>query len=234
MTADIPVGSAGRAGNGLDLLVGVIADAPTARRIVEILDRAGVAVAATVERPAQLAGACGDSHPHVVVLGWSAAAGDWTAAMRLLASLLPRSRTVVVLRKYSRADVRRAVRAGVDGAVLDSDLPLALPVVVASVALGQVSMPRALRSELDGQEPSSREREVLELVAEGLSNVAIAARLCVSESTVKSHLSSAFSKLGVHTREEAAALVREWHRHSSPIEPSGSEPAARLVNGGIA
>jgi DNA-binding NarL/FixJ family response regulator len=234
MTAAISVMSTGRAGNGLDLLVGVVADQPTASRITEILERAGIAIVATVERPAQLAAACADSQPHVVILPWSTAGGGGTAAMRLLASMMPGSRVVVVLREYNRAHVRSAVRAGVDGAVLDSELALALPVVVTSVALGQASMPRALRSELDGQEPSTREREVLALVAEGLSNVAIARRLCLSESTVKSHLSSAFSKLGVHTREEAAALVRESRRGSRPGAPPSGGPADRFVNGGIA
>jgi DNA-binding CsgD family transcriptional regulator len=48
-----------------------------------------------------------------------------------------------------------------------------------------------------------REREVLELVSEGLPNKAIAARLGVSDHTVKFHLSSIFGKLGVSTRTEA-------------------------------
>jgi DNA-binding NarL/FixJ family response regulator len=233
MTVAIHDVSAVQAGDGLQLRVGVIADLSTARRITKILERSGVVVVASVERAAQLAGACSDCPPHVIILPWTAAVSDRMSAMRLLASDLPRSRVVVVLREYDRAHLRRAVRAGVDGAVLASDLALVLPVVVASVALGQASMPRDMRSELDGQAPSSREREVLALVAEGLSNADIAHRLCLSESTVKSHLSSAFSKLGVHTREEAVALASEWRRRPSFSEPSSGGPVARFVNGGM-
>ena len=50
---------------------------------------------------------------------------------------------------------------------------------------------------------TTREREVLELLSEGLSNKAIASRLGISEHTVKFHLSSIFSKLGVSSRTEA-------------------------------
>jgi hypothetical protein len=48
---------------------------------------------------------------------------------------------------------------------------------------------------------------VLGLTLAGLTNLQIASRLCISESTVKTHLSAAFRRLGVHSRREAAALV---------------------------
>ena len=57
---------------------------------------------------------------------------------------------------------------------------------------------------------SKREREVLSLVAEGLNNRAIAARLFISENTVKNHIRNIHEKLGVHTRMEAVVrAVRE-------------------------
>ena len=233
MTAVIPEVSAGQAGDGLLLRVGVIADGSTARRITNILERSGAVVVASVADAEQLAAACLDSPPHVVVLPWTAAVTDGTSAIRLLASAMPRTRIVIVLREYDRAHLRRAIRAGVDGAVLACDLALVLPVVVTAVALGQASMPRDMRSELDGQAPSSREREVLALVAEGLSNAHIASRLCLSESTVKSHLQSAFSKLGVHTREEAVALASDFRRGAGFGETSRGGPIAPFTNGGM-
>lgn len=54
-----------------------------------------------------------------------------------------------------------------------------------------------------------REREILELVAEGRTNAEIAERLWVSVGTVRKHLDNLYAKLGVHTRTAAAALVRE-------------------------
>jgi DNA-binding CsgD family transcriptional regulator len=55
------------------------------------------------------------------------------------------------------------------------------------------------------------ERQVVDLVAEGLRNTDIAARLFVAPSTIKTHLAHAFAKLGVSTRAELAALVTRRH-----------------------
>jgi DNA-binding NarL/FixJ family response regulator len=54
---------------------------------------------------------------------------------------------------------------------------------------------------------TARELEVLAAVREGLTNDEIAARLVVSEGTVRKHLQNASAKLGAHTRAEAAALA---------------------------
>jgi DNA-binding CsgD family transcriptional regulator len=56
---------------------------------------------------------------------------------------------------------------------------------------------------------TAREREILDLVAEGKSNGEIAERLWVSPGTVRKHLDNIYAKLGVHTRTAAAAFVRE-------------------------
>jgi DNA-binding NarL/FixJ family response regulator len=56
---------------------------------------------------------------------------------------------------------------------------------------------------------SSRQREILELVCEGLTNAQIAGRLFLTESTVKQHLRSTYKVLGVRNRTEAAKLMRE-------------------------
>ncbi|MGI8730479.1 MAG: helix-turn-helix domain-containing protein, partial [Solirubrobacteraceae bacterium] len=61
--------------------------------------------------------------------------------------------------------------------------------------------------EIDRPTLSGREKQVLSMVVMGLSNKVIAARLFLAESTVKCHLSSAFSKLGVRSRNEAADLI---------------------------
>jgi DNA-binding NarL/FixJ family response regulator len=56
---------------------------------------------------------------------------------------------------------------------------------------------------------SARQREILELVVEGLSNAEIAGRLYLSESTIKQHLRAVYRELGVHNRTEAAKAMRE-------------------------
>jgi DNA-binding CsgD family transcriptional regulator len=56
---------------------------------------------------------------------------------------------------------------------------------------------------------TSREREILDLVAEGRTNAQIAERLWLSPGTVRKHLDNVYAKLGVHTRTAAAAVFRE-------------------------
>ena len=59
---------------------------------------------------------------------------------------------------------------------------------------------------------TTREKQILMLVVTGLTNSQIAAELFLAESTVKGHLSSAFSKLGVSSRSEAAAVILDPER----------------------
>ena len=73
-----------------------------------------------------------------------------------------------------------------------------------SATLADVDEPT--REELDRRGVSSREFDVLEAVADRLTNAEIAARLCVSERTVESHVSSLLRKLGARNRIELAEL----------------------------
>jgi DNA-binding NarL/FixJ family response regulator len=107
----------------------------------------------------------------------------------------------------SRRGIRRAVEAGADGVVFESDLETTLAPTVRAILAGQIAVPQARRREVDRPTLSGREKQVLALVVAGKSNKAIAGELFLAESTVKCHLSSAFSKLGVRSRNEAADLV---------------------------
>jgi DNA-binding NarL/FixJ family response regulator len=115
--------------------------------------------------------------------------------------------TVIVSPDAHRPALRRALSAGASGLVLDTDLDTALVAAVRAVAANQTCVPRALRIAVEKPTLSHREREVLKLAVSGRTNGEIAAALCLAESTVKSHLSAAFHRLGVRSRREAATLV---------------------------
>ncbi|HET6448470.1 MAG TPA: response regulator transcription factor [Conexibacter sp.] len=147
-----------------------------------------------------------DLRPDAVVV--LAEGGDPSHSLRALADA-GRGAAIVALLDDDAAGpaVRRALRAGASGVVLAMDLDRALAPTVAAVAGGQAVVPRAAERQLVRPALSVRERQVLSLVVMGLMNGEIAAQLFVAESTVKSHLSSAFAKLGVRSRTEAIELI---------------------------
>jgi DNA-binding NarL/FixJ family response regulator len=108
--------------------------------------------------------------------------------------------------------VRRALELGVDGVVLTADLDQALAAVVVAVCAGQVSAPAGQRRAVRPRALTSREKQILALVVAGLTNSQIASELFLAESTVKSHLSSAFGKLSVSSRSEAVAVILDPER----------------------
>jgi DNA-binding NarL/FixJ family response regulator len=114
---------------------------------------------------------------------------------------------------------RATLRAGASGLV-HSGMPPEQVLRAVSVAIrGEVVLPRELlRLWMDEQRPpdlsvlSARQKEILELVVDGLTNAEIAGRLFLSESAIKQHLRAAYKALGVRTRNEAAGLLRERSR----------------------
>jgi DNA-binding NarL/FixJ family response regulator len=143
----------------------------------------------------------------VAVLGCDVSNGDCMAQLRRLRKLTRSARLVVISPATDVSGVRRALDAGADGVVFESELDDTLAPSLIAVAVGQAAVPRRLRGGLQKPVFSHREREVLGRVAAGMTNSQIAEALFLAESTVKSHLSSAFAKLGVRSRKEAAALV---------------------------
>ena len=143
----------------------------------------------------------------IVILACDVAEPAQLAALRRLRKLLRGGHIVVVAPATDSSGVRRALDAGADGLVFEPELETSLIASLAAVAVGQTAVPRHVRGGLHKPAFSHRERQVLDRVAAGLTNGEIAESLFLSESTVKSHLSSAFAKLGVRSRKEAAALV---------------------------
>jgi DNA-binding CsgD family transcriptional regulator len=117
------------------------------------------------------------------------------------------ARIVIVSPECSAMAARRAIRAGADSVVLEAQIEKALAAAVRAVAAGLSAVPFRLRSAGDRPALSHREREVLRLAIAGNTNSEIAERLFLAQSTVKSHLSSAYRKLGACSRKEATSLV---------------------------
>ncbi len=154
------------------------------------------------------------------------------AARRILAAGLPTR--VVVLTTFDEDEyVTAALRAGVSGFLLKVAPPEDLVAAVRTVASGQGLLDpavtlRVIRSFAAAPSPdparagalsqlTERETDVLALVAAGLSNAEIAARLYLGEATVKTHVSRVLLKLGLRDRVQAVAFAYE----SGLVRPGG-------------
>jgi DNA-binding CsgD family transcriptional regulator len=113
---------------------------------------------------------------------------------------------VAVVPSVTPGILRSSIHAGLLGCVLEAGADQSLAPAIRSVLCGQVVVPRGF---FDEPRPalSSREKQILGLVVMGLTNAQIATRLCLAESTVKSHLSSSFAKLGMRNRRQAATVI---------------------------
>lgn len=136
---------------------------------------------------------------------------------------------VVAVGVVERADeIVRCARARLAGFTLASEPIGTLVDLIATADASQTQCPAAAvpmlmaaasreSSAVQTTNLSPREREVLQLAAQGLANKAIASRLGITLRTVKNHLHHAYGKLDVHSRTEAAAVVRtDDPRHNTP------------------
>ncbi len=120
--------------------------------------------------------------------------------------------------------VLAAVLAGANGYLLKEVRATSLIEAIRRVSAGEMLLDPAVTervlsrareaSPLDGLTP--RETEILALIAEGMSNREIGARLFLAEKTVKNYVSGILSKLGMQRRTQAAVLAAEWMPKSTP------------------
>lgn len=189
----------------------LIAGAEMCETIGEALELHGLAVKAFADSAALPQGDSCERHCCVVV--W---ADDTTASLaRTLRELTQRfegTPVILVCTDIQRWGIRSALAAGVAGVVLLEDLPSALGPCLQAVQAGQTCVPRAHGGQIEPPALSSREKQILGLVVMGFMNSQIAEQLFLAESTVKSHLSSAFGKLGVRSRNEAVKLILDSER----------------------
>jgi DNA-binding NarL/FixJ family response regulator len=181
-------------------------------RITAALRNRGHTVSARAADGERLLESCDGVMPACVVVAAGRPDRSTVNTIRLIRSKIGEVPAVLVCHRAVGADVRRALELGVDGLVLEHDAERVLADVVTVVCAGQVSVPSGRRGAIRARELTTRERQILTLVVTGLTNAQIATELYLAESTVKSHLSSAFNKLGVSSRSEAAAVILDPER----------------------
>jgi DNA-binding NarL/FixJ family response regulator len=189
---------AGRPATGRPPIVGVKAPAPMARGLTAVLERGELAAVEPPRSPRLPA-------VDVLVVG-AASAPDKPALDRLRRGLVE-AKLVLVVGAATPAEARQLLVDDVPGLVLAHQVGETLCPTVRAVAADQICYPAELMPSGVRGALSKREKQVLGMVVLGFSNAEIATKLFVSQSTVKSHLSSAFATLGVRTRKEAVALI---------------------------
>lgn len=181
-------------------------------RVSAVLTEAGQVVLSRSANGEQLLASCNGAVPTCIVVAADQPGRSTFETVRLIRSQLGPISAVLVCRQAAVADVRRALEVGIDGVVLAADAGEALAPVVVAVCAGQISAPAGQRPAVRPRALTSREKQILTLVVAGLTNSQIASELFLAESTVKSHLSSAFGKLGVSSRSEAVAVILDPER----------------------
>jgi DNA-binding NarL/FixJ family response regulator len=163
-----------------------------------------------------------DARPDILLLDISMPGGG-LHAMELIREQLPDMKIVILTVSEANEDVTAALNAGTQGYVLKGVGSKMLADILQGVAEGEayVSPTLAARMLADLKELNARvtpvsplllltqrERQILEFVANGLSNKEVAIRLDLQEKTVKHHMTRIMAKLNVRNRTEAAILLR--------------------------
>ena len=175
---------------------------------IEVLGEAGSA--------AQLAALLTKTSPDLVLLYLHLPDADSVSCIELIRRRAPQVKIAAFSMGDDKGDIVRALEAGACACLVKTidtgDLPAAIRQSVAGTFYCAVSLgvfERATETESADEELSRRELEVLERVAAGRSNRAIASELWLSDQTVKFHLRNIYRKLGVANRTEAARYAYE-------------------------
>jgi DNA-binding NarL/FixJ family response regulator len=186
--------------------VGVVARKGASGALARSLRSEGLEVLGPVRSIESLDGE-GAPAPDAVVVAASELGAALVQQVHALHERLPDARLVLVAPSANLQRLRVLLAEGVTAFVLESEVEQSLGLAVRSACSGLLSFPESLRGALVRPVLSAREKQVLGLVVLGLTNGEIARRLHLSQSTVKSHLSSSFSKLGARSRSDAAAMI---------------------------
>jgi two-component system, NarL family, nitrate/nitrite response regulator NarL len=209
-----------------------------------VLGQGGHAVVAVARTTADMVALVARLRPDACVIGRHAAAGDeaWISGIvgRVLGAS-PGTRVVVLSANPSPEAAERAIGAGASSYLHQSEGIEALNSALKRVLSGEVVIavpdggPSQRSSEPDlalrlAAQLTSRERECLMMLVDGLDTTAITRRLGVSRTTARTHLQSVLTKLSVHSRLEAVSFAV---RHRLPdLWPEASRQAAASVMAG--
>ena len=173
--------------------------------------------------------------PDVILMDISMPGCDGLEATRLIKAQMPYGKIVILTVSEAEADLFQAVKYGAQGYLLKSIEPEELFRLIRGVQCGEAPLSPLMAAKIlddfsagRAQEPApeatltSREREVLELLAGGATNRDMAIALAISENTVKNHLKNVLEKLHLQNRVQAAAYaVRQGIVGSSPPRKTG-------------
>jgi DNA-binding NarL/FixJ family response regulator len=161
--------------------------------------------------------------PDVILMDLRMPRMDGVTAIKRLAETGCAARVVVLTTYDTDSDLLPAIEAGATGYLLKDALREDLIRAVESAARGEAVLSPAVAARLltrvrtPADPLSRRELEVLDLIARGSTNREAAARLFISEATVKTHLLHVYEKLGVNDR--AAAVAAAYRRGLLPLHP---------------
>jgi len=159
---------------------------------------------------------CAEFSPDVVLMDLMLGELDGATATRLIRQDCPEIQVIALTSFREDTLVQRALQAGAISYLLKNVSADELAAAIRAAHAGQSTLaPEAMAALLNaasdspalGYDLTLRERDVLALMVKGLSNTEIAGRLIVSQSTIKTHVSSILAKLGASSRTEAVALA---------------------------
>jgi two-component system, NarL family, response regulator LiaR len=162
---------------------------------------------------------CAEFSPDVVLMDLMLGEQDGASATRLIRQDCPEVQVIALTSFREDTLVQRALQAGAISYLLKNVSADELAAAIRAAHAGQSTLaPEAMAALLNaagdspafGHDLTARERDVLALMVKGLSNTEIAERLIVSQSTIKTHVSSILAKLGASSRTEAVALAVQF------------------------
>jgi DNA-binding NarL/FixJ family response regulator len=216
-----------RAAAGLPTVVLADDHAATRAGVRVALERGGFEVVAEAASADDVVAAALRDRPSACLLDIYMPGGGIVAAQRIAANL-PDTAIVMLTVSASEQDLFDALRAGASGYLLKTTDPDRLPLALHGVLKGDAALPRALtarlieefrrrgklrRLPLPGRvEFTERELDVVELLRQGLSTLAIAQRLGISVVTVRRHISAMMGKLSVRNRDAVVEVLNRAER----------------------